>query len=613
MNNYNPNYNDDLNPDGFNLNPDGFGRNHDIENPNGYTDNNSTNNSNSIGNDNLRNAYGRSETPSDRHANVQDSYLQGLLNSVDKPATQNAGDQGAYYPDSYSNPDNDATQNADDQGAYYQDSYSNPDNDATQNASDQGAYYQNSYRNHDNAVIQNSNFQDDNQQNPGDFTEMSNQEQNNQNGYSDPEESFNLGGSYNMGRRSKKRFQKYLQAPSDQTIIFSSRAYNAIVSETFAKDPVETGGILLGYILDNGFWIVTEAIPPGKESINQYAYFEYDTEFVNYVANRVAIQYKIPPQVLGLWHRHPGHMDQFSGTDDGTNYLFASANNQYGAISGLVNIDPRFRFTIYHVTCHGNNQVQYQRIGFEVGDDFIPEEYFQLKHFGTSKPVEAHGADDLVIPEAGATGQTPEQSCNNSDNSRLKIANAILEALLILLLSVNIFLFLKPAAKTGAERLPQTSEAVIQPAGIQQEASLQEPVVPSKVQASDPEFSEPAVGKSESEESDIADDEDSIPAGKNSDYPEEPADKTVTSDKDQNDNPIDDSETKSALENQLDQGSTTDFPTDEPPTNGAQESPAPSMYRSGTITDAFDNQTAAPAQTASPEVGNDSVDPSDLP
>ncbi|MBR0236685.1 MAG: Mov34/MPN/PAD-1 family protein [Thermoguttaceae bacterium] len=567
MNNYNPNYNDDLNPDGFNLNPDGFGQNHD-DNPNGYTDNNSINNSNSIGNDNLRNAYGRSETPSDRHANVQDPYLQGLLNSVDKPAAQNAGDQGAYYQDSY--------------------------------------------RKHDNAVIQNSNFQDDNQQNPGDLTEMSNQEQNSQNGNSDPEESFNFGGSYNMDRRSKKRFQKYLETPSDQTIIFSSRAYNAIVSETFAKDPVETGGILLGYILDNGFWIVTEAIPPGKESINQYAYFEYDTEFVNYVANRVAIQYKIPPQVLGLWHRHPGHMDTFSGTDDGTNYLFASANNQYGAISGLVNIDPRFRFTIYHVTCHGNNQVQYQRIGFEVGDDFIPEEYFQLKHFGTSKPVEAHGADDLVIPEAGATGQTPEQSCNNSDSSRLKIANAILEALLILLLSVNIFLFLKPAPKTGAERLPQTSEAVIQPAGIQQEAAFQEPVVPSKVQASDPEFSEPVVGKSESKEPEIADDEDSFPAGKNSDYPEEPADNTVTSDKDPNDNRIDNPETKSALENQLDQGSTTDFPTDEPSTNGAQESPAPSMYRSGTITDAFDNQTAAPAQTASPEVGNDSVDASDM-
>ena len=75
-------------------------------------------------------------------------------------------------------------------------------------------------------------------------------------------------------------------------IVFSDKAYNAIIDETFTKDPVETGGILLGHILDNGMWIVMEVLPPGLHSIHEYAYFEYDEGFVNYLANSVASKYE---------------------------------------------------------------------------------------------------------------------------------------------------------------------------------------------------------------------------------------------------------------------------------------------------------------------------------
>lgn len=132
-----------------------------------------------------------------------------------------------------------------------------------------------------------------------------------------------------------------------QLVVFSNKAYNAIIRESFAKDPVETGGILLGHILDNGIWIVMEVLPPGMKSIFQYAYFEYDEAFVNYLAQSVANQYKHPLDLLGLWHRHPGSMDVFSHTDDGTNSTFAR-QNPAGVISGLVNIDPDFRITMYH-------------------------------------------------------------------------------------------------------------------------------------------------------------------------------------------------------------------------------------------------------------------------
>ena len=118
-----------------------------------------------------------------------------------------------------------------------------------------------------------------------------------------------------------------------------------------------------------------EVIPPGLKAIHQRAYFEYDTEFVNYMANSVSRQYKMELSVLGLWHRHPGSMDVFSGTDDGTNATFAQMN-QYGAISGLVNIDPKLRFTLRHVAY----PLHYQIVDVEVGDDLIPPQYFELKY-----------------------------------------------------------------------------------------------------------------------------------------------------------------------------------------------------------------------------------------
>ena len=172
-----------------------------------------------------------------------------------------------------------------------------------------------------------------------------------------------------------------------QLVVFSNKAYNAIIRESFAKDPVETGGILLGHILDNGIWIVMEVLPPGMKSIFQYAYFEYDEAFVNYLAQSVANQYKHPLDLLGLWHRHPGSMDVFSHTDDGTNSTFAR-QNPAGVISGLVNIDPDFRITMYHLDHTPGRSLgrpDYSVVDVEVGDDIIPEEYFELRYFDGSE------------------------------------------------------------------------------------------------------------------------------------------------------------------------------------------------------------------------------------
>ena len=167
-----------------------------------------------------------------------------------------------------------------------------------------------------------------------------------------------------------------------ETVIISDKAYNAMIRESFARHPVETGGILLGYILNNGLWVVMEMIPPGMNGVYETAYFEYDQNFVNYLGTSVANQYKEPLQLLGLWHRHPGSMDYFSSTDDGTNSEFAS-KNPYGVISGLVNIDPAFRLTMYHLDHNDGvrpRNIAYTTVDVEVGDDLIPEKFFRLRY-----------------------------------------------------------------------------------------------------------------------------------------------------------------------------------------------------------------------------------------
>ena len=175
-----------------------------------------------------------------------------------------------------------------------------------------------------------------------------------------------------------------------QLVVFSDKAYNAIIRETFEWEPVETGGILLGHVLDNGCWIVMEVLPPGygegREGNNVYhesGYFEYNQKFVNYLAKSVAEQYEIPLELLGLWHRHPGSMDHFSGTDDVTNSTFA-AQNSHGVISGLINVDPQLRMTMYYLA-HSNarnfGRPNYQKVDIEVGSDLIPDEYFKLRYY----------------------------------------------------------------------------------------------------------------------------------------------------------------------------------------------------------------------------------------
>ncbi len=158
-------------------------------------------------------------------------------------------------------------------------------------------------------------------------------------------------------------------------VVLSSQAYLAIVAETFAHLDTETGGIFLGKILDD-VWYVLETLDPGYGNISRrVSYFEYDVEYVTHLANVRARLYKNGLKLIGLWHRHPGSFDRFSATDDETHLRYTNQNPQ-GAISALVNLDPYFRITMYHIA----PPLQYSKVqDIVVGDSHIPNELLSLK------------------------------------------------------------------------------------------------------------------------------------------------------------------------------------------------------------------------------------------
>ena len=156
-------------------------------------------------------------------------------------------------------------------------------------------------------------------------------------------------------------------------VIFSKRAMTALLVETREKITTETGGVFLGKYLD-GIWYVVETIDPGPKAIFKTAYFEYDQDYINHLINKISRLYSQQLDLVGLWHRHPGSLDSFSMTDDGTNSKYAELSPS-GAISGLVNIDPAFRLTMYHVSLPLN----YEKIEWIVDDELIPVEIQCLK------------------------------------------------------------------------------------------------------------------------------------------------------------------------------------------------------------------------------------------
>ena len=147
----------------------------------------------------------------------------------------------------------------------------------------------------------------------------------------------------------------------------NDRAYASIITEVLTNGQNETGGVLLGYIV-NRAWYIVESIDPGLDTVNQIAFFQWDTEYVNHQAERLSKIYNKPLTVLGFWHRHPGSMDYFSLQDE-TTIRKNLRELRAGLLSMLVNIDPKLRMTFYY--CYDNDIMP---IRYDVGNKYFPVE-----------------------------------------------------------------------------------------------------------------------------------------------------------------------------------------------------------------------------------------------
>ncbi|MEA2600678.1 MAG: hypothetical protein QOF89_1670 [Acidobacteriota bacterium] len=157
-----------------------------------------------------------------------------------------------------------------------------------------------------------------------------------------------------------------MRAPQ-QTLYISDRAMAEIVTETVEHLHTETGGVLLG-LKTSEAWYVVESLDPGPGAVLEHSFFEYNHEYLTHLANKVARRYHNKLRLLGLWHRHPGSFDSFSNTDDTTNLRYAEMLDGE-AISGLINLDPDFRMTFYHVEAQ---PLSYTRLSVRTGDENFP-------------------------------------------------------------------------------------------------------------------------------------------------------------------------------------------------------------------------------------------------
>ena len=171
-----------------------------------------------------------------------------------------------------------------------------------------------------------------------------------------------------LSGRSKNRFD-YVKGSCKKCrkIVISDRAYTSIIAEALSRDPDETGGILLG-IMDNDIWYVVEATDPGLSTFHNRVHHEMDEKYHNHIYPVISRLYEKDLCLLGLWHRHPGTLITFSGDDNRTNTSYSEAIGN-GALSFLLNFIPDAQLTCYYLDDKGTGS--YYKPEVKIGDKYF--------------------------------------------------------------------------------------------------------------------------------------------------------------------------------------------------------------------------------------------------
>lgn len=168
-------------------------------------------------------------------------------------------------------------------------------------------------------------------------------------------------------------------------VLLNDRAYASIISEVLKNGKNETGGVLVGNIV-NGIWYVIDSLDPGLKTTNQQTYFQWDADYVNHLVETISLIYCYPVTILGFWHRHPGSMDFFSATDEDT-IRSNLRESRFGLLSMLVNIDPELRMSFYYCW-----EESLHRVHYDVGDEYFPVEL--LEYAAPSRIAENIGSSE---------------------------------------------------------------------------------------------------------------------------------------------------------------------------------------------------------------------------
>lgn len=171
-----------------------------------------------------------------------------------------------------------------------------------------------------------------------------------------------------LSGRSRNRFD-YLNGSCKKCrkIIISDRAYISVIAEALSRDPDETGGILLG-IVDGDTWYVVEATDPGLSTFHNRVHHEMDEKYHNHIYPVISRLYEKDLCLLGLWHRHPGTLNTFSGDDNRTNTSYSEAIGN-GTLSFLLNFVPDAQLTCYYLDDKGTGS--YYKPEVRIGDKYF--------------------------------------------------------------------------------------------------------------------------------------------------------------------------------------------------------------------------------------------------
>lgn len=88
------------------------------------------------------------------------------------------------------------------------------------------------------------------------------------------------------------------------TLYLSARAAKQIQQAVSSNPGVETGGILMGYQINEQDWLVTYASEPGPKAVQKPLTVVFDDSYLNKLVTRLRVRSTLRWQYIGDWHSH---------------------------------------------------------------------------------------------------------------------------------------------------------------------------------------------------------------------------------------------------------------------------------------------------------------------